>query len=1073
MDTAYANTAEEVLAFFSTSLESGLGDDAVLANRTRFGPNELPDEEKTPFYKLVLKQFDDLLVKILIGAAVVDLIIALSNGETGAAAFVEPGVIVLILVANATVGVVTETNAESAIEELKAYEADVATVLRDSRWIVVPAVDLVPGDVVEMAVGCKVPADIRVLQLLSADFRVDQSILTGESESVSKSTEVVGLVKAVNQDKVNVVFSGTVVTAGRARGVVVGTGESTALGKIRTAMASASEQDTPLKIKLDQFGEFLSKAIAFICVLIWVVNVPHFSDPLHGSFFGGALYYFKIAVALAVAAIPEGLPAVVTTCLALGTRQMAKKQAIVRKLQSVETLGCTSVICSDKTGTLTTNQMSVVGIVCGSSESRGSGGAAGAGNGNALVEYEVTGTSFAPTGHIMEGGKRVEHPGDSKILLELGACCSLCNDSHLVYLPEKHSYQRAGEATEVALRVLAEKIGLPGYSSMPSALAHLPQQERATYCNDMWEQKLRKLFTLEFDRRRKQMSTLCEDSETGELRLYSKGAPENVLAKCSSMMVSDGSEKPISESMREKLNAQIQRFGGDKGLRCLALSYKKWADPSRKQVNEDDERDLCLIALVGMQDPPRLEVKEAMEQCRQAGIRVIMVTGDNKATAESVARQVSLIRSIQDPAASDGTVNSSLSNRDMDAMMDGVQSTMTGVEFDNLSQPEKVAAASSLSIFSRVEPAHKTVLVELLQSQGQVVAMTGDGVNDAPALKTADIGVAMGSGTSVAKHAADMVLADDNFATIVSAVEAGRSIYANTKQFIRYMVSSNIGEVVAIFSAALLGIPECLNPVQLLWVNLVTDGLPATAIGFNKPDSDIMKKPPRSSKEGIVDGWLFIRYLIIGAYVGIATSLGFLWWFMSYEEGPQLTWSQLRSFQRCGEGTNPSCTVFDTKRPSTVAMSVLVVVEMFNALNALSEDCSLLSLPPWSNPWLLGAICLSMLLHMIILYVPPLAVMFSVEALTQREWVAILFFSFPVIIVDEALKYISRELKPTVPELPSMDFRLVNQVKVLLHAVVTKSLFLIRGLLGGKRRPSHDREPRDDTTIPLVGRLSR
>ena len=1060
MDTAYAESAEAVLAFFGTSLSAGLEESRVAANQARYGRNELPAEDATPFWKLVLKQFDDLLVKILIAAAVVDLLIALSNGETGAAAFVEPGVIVLILVANATVGVVTETNAESAIEELKAYEADVATVLRNSRWVVLPAVELVPGDVVEMAVGCKVPADIRVLQLLSSDFRVDQSILTGESESVSKSTEAVsGMTKAVNQDKLNTVFSGTVVTAGRARGVVVGTGESTALGKIRTAMATATEQDTPLKIKLHQFGEFLSKAIAFICILVWVVNVPHFNDPLHGSFFGGALYYFKIAVALAVAAIPEGLPAVVTTCLALGTRQMAKKNAIVRKLQSVETLGCTSVICSDKTGTLTTNQMSVVGIVGGGVESKI----------DSLVEYDVTGTSFAPDGQIMLDGKRVEHPGDSRLLLELGACCALCNDSHLVYLPEKHVYQRAGEATEVALRVLAEKIGLPGYSAMPSALARLPQQERATYCNNAWEQKLRKVFTLEFDRRRKLMSTLCEDAETGELRLYSKGAPENVLSRCSWMMTSDGSERPISEQMRRKLHAQIDRFGSDKGLRCLALCYRRWTteDSStlRMQVTEEDERDLCLIALVGMQDPPRTEVKTAMEQCRQAGIRVIMVTGDNKATAESVARQVSLIGysavSVDKDADRDGRLT---------MMADGMPTAMTGVEFDDLSRAEKLAAASRISIFSRVEPAHKTVLVELLQSQGQVVAMTGDGVNDAPALKTADIGVAMGSGTSVAKHAADMVLADDNFASIVSAVEAGRSIYANTKQFIRYMVSSNIGEVVAIFSAAVLGIPECLNPVQLLWVNLVTDGLPATALGFNKPDADIMKKPPRSSNEGIVDGWLFVRYMIIGAYVGMATSLGFLWWFMVYEEGPQLSWAQLRTFQQCGEGTNPACSVFDTRRPSTVAMSVLVVVEMFNALNALSEDCSLLSLPPWSNPWLLGAISLSLLLHVIILYVHPLAMMFSVEALTQREWMAILVFSFPVILVDEALKYVSRVYRPTV-NVPSLqEVRILNQAKLFLHAIVTRAFWFLRSSFGKRRMANDGREDREgaSVSIPLV-----
>lgn len=937
----------------------------------------------TPFWKLVLKQFDDLLVKILIVAAVVDLIIALANGESGVGAFVEPAVIVLILVANATVGVITETNAEAAIEELKAYEADVATVLREGRWMVLSATELVPGDIIEVAVGGKVPADVRLAELLSSELRIDQSILTGESGSVDKSTATVTMAKAVYQDKTNILFSGTVVAAGRARGIVVGTGASTAIGRIRDAITEAQEQETPLKQKLDQFGAFLSKAIAVICILVWVVNLPHFSDPLHGSWFGGALYYFKIAVALAVAAIPEGLPAVVTTCLALGTRQMAKRNAIVRRLPSVETLGCTTVICSDKTGTLTTNQMSVVRIATVAN-------AAGV-----LQEFEVTGTSYAPEGRVLDAisGAEVPCPADYPALLQSAACAALCNDSHLTYSSEKGVYQRVGEATEVALRVFAEKVGLPGYSEMPWALARVPRAERATYCNDHWEQQHRKVFTLEFSRDRKMMSTLCSDAATGRLALFCKGAPEAVIAKCSAVLTNDGSGSvAMSPDLAQAIMSKVEAFGSSQALRCLALAVRPWPAGGRMDVQPEDETNLCFIGLVGMQDPPRPEVRSAVEECRAAGIRVIMVTGDNKATAESVGRQVALLNN---STSGTDTTSSGLS--------------LSGLEFDELSAGQQAAVAAGLVIFSRVEPTHKSKLVELLQGQGHVVAMTGDGVNDAPALKRADIGVAMGSGTAVAKHASDMVLADDNFTTIVAAVAAGRAIYANTKQFIRYMVSSNIGEVVAIFSAAVLGIPECLNPVQLLWVNLVTDGLPATAIGFNKPDSEIMRRRPRRADEGIVDRWLFFRYMVVGAYVGAATAAGFIWWFISYESGPKLTWHQLRDFQHCGGGPSaPDCAVFKSRNPSTISMTVLVIVEMFNALNALSENCSLLTIPPWSNPWLLGAITLSVLLHLMILYIAPLAAMFSVTALSWAEWEMVLWLSAPVILVDEVLKFASR-----------------------------------------------------------------
>ncbi|KAK9843380.1 hypothetical protein WJX84_006066, partial [Apatococcus fuscideae] len=894
-------------------------------------------------------------------------------------AFVEPGVILLILIANATVGVVTETNAEKAIEELKAYEADVATVLRESRLTIVSASDLVPGDIVEVAVGGKVPADLRIADIVSTQLRADQSILTGESGSVQKQVDQIPDPKALVQDKSCMLFSGTVITAGRARAVVVGTGPATALGRIRDSMAESVEEMTPLKQKLDDFGRFLSKAIAVICILVWVINIRHFNDPVYGSWFSGALYYFKIAVALAVAAIPEGLPAVVTTCLALGTRKMAKQNAIVRSLPSVETLGCTTVICSDKTGTLTTNQMAASRVAVLKSELLG------------IQEYQVTGNTYAPEGTVSElDGKLVPHPADSPGLLNVAMTCALCNDSSLYYSAEKGAYQRVGEATEVALRVLAEKIGLPGYAQMPQAVDSLSKQDRASFCNNYWQDVYSKVTTLEFDRNRKMMSALCTNK--GRAVLFAKGAPESVLARCTQVLTGDGALLPLSASSRSAVQETFTSYGAKMALRCLGLAIRT-RPADTQQASIEDEQEMVWVGLVGLQDPPRAQVLPALEVCQQAAIRVVMVTGDNQATAESIAKQIGLL---------DLQHNGSDSGK-----------SLTGAQFNAMSSEQQADAAHDLCVFARVEPSHKTQLVELLKSQGHVVAMTGDGVNDAPALKRADIGIAMGSGTAVAKSAADMVLADDNFASIVAAVAEGRAIYNNTKQFIRYMVSSNIGEVIAIFTAALLGLPEVLTPVQLLWVNLVTDGLPATALGFNPQDHQSMQSRPRNIREGIVTRWLLVRYLIIGTYVGLATVGGSVWWFTSYQGGPKLTWSQLTSFQNCstaGRGTGPPCELAYDKSPTTMAMTVLVVVEMFNALNALSQDASLLQLKPWANLWLLAAILVSMFLHILILYIPAFATMFGVQALGWVEWKAVIWLSAPVVLLDEVLKWVSRNV---------------------------------------------------------------
>lgn len=976
MEDAYARSITEVLDFFGVDLGKGLNDSQVALHSKIYGKNVLPEETRTPFWKLVLKQFDDLLVKILIAAAAVSLVLALINGETGLAAFLEPFVILLILAANAAVGVITETNAEKALEELRAYQADIATVLRNGCFSILPATELVPGDIVEVSVGCKVPADMRMIEMLSNQLRVDQAILTGESCSVEKELESTIATNAVYQDKTNIIFSGTVVVVGRARAVVVGVGANTAMGNIRDSMLRTDDEATPLKKKLDEFGTFLAKVIAGICILVWIVNIGHFRDPSHGGFLRGAIHYFKIAVALAVAAIPEGLPAVVTTCLALGTKRMARLNAIVRSLPSVETLGCTTVICSDKTGTLTTNMMSVSKICAVHSVHRGP----------TIAEYSVSGTSYAPEGMIFgSSGLQIEFPAQLPCLLHIAMCSAVCNESILQYNPDRGIYEKIGESTEVALRVLAEKVGLPGFDSMPSALHMLTKHERASYCNQYWESQFKKVSVLEFSRDRKMMSVLCSRKQTKIM--FSKGAPESIVSRCSNILCNDdGSTVPLSVAVRDELESRFHSFAGKETLRCLSLAFKQMPI-GQQTLSFEDEKDLTFIGLVGMLDPPREEVRNAMLSCMTAGIRVIVVTGDNKSTAESLCHKIGAFDHLEDFAGR----------------------SYTASEFEELPAVQQTLALQRMALFTRVEPSHKRMLVEALQHQNEVVAMTGDGVNDAPALKKADIGIAMGSGTAVAKSASDMVLADDNFASIVAAVAEGRAIYNNTKQFIRYMISSNIGEVVCIFVAAVLGIPDTLAPVQLLWVNLVTDGLPAIAIGFNKQDSDVMKAKPRKVNEAVVSGWLFFRYLVIGAYVGLATVAGFVWWFVYSDTGPKVAYKELMNFDSCStrETTYP-CSIFVDRHPSTVSMTVLVVVEMFNALNNLSENQSLLVIPPWSNLWLVASIVLTMLLHILILYVHPLSILFSVTPLSWAEWKVVLYLSFPVIIIDEILKFFSR-----------------------------------------------------------------
>lgn len=883
------------------------------------------------------------------------------------------------------------------------------------------AAEVVPGDIVRVAVGDKVPADCRLVSVSSSSFRMDQAILTGESVSVNKDVDVVKDARAVKQDMTNMLFSGTTVTNGQGIAVAVLTGSKTAIGDIHTAISSEEDEKTPLKQKLDDFGDMLAKVISVICILVWLINIRHFNDPSHGGLLKGAIYYFKIAVALAVAAIPEGLAAVITACLALGTKKMAKKNAIVRHLPSVETLGSTNVICSDKTGTLTTNQMSVTRLLTFGAHAQD------------IDEYKVEGTSFAPTGAVSNlSGESLtgvlNHPGSN--INAVAEVCALCNDSK-VAVDDSGNYSAIGQPTEAALKVLVEKLRHHD-SNINQTLSDLSVSQRATAVSDAYERQYPRLLTFEFSRDRKSMSTLIKRAN-GSASLLVKGAPDTMLERCSVVKLDNGHTAPLTNDMRRLITDKVLDYS-NQGLRCLALAVvdDEQVDVSKYRSRNPSEyvkfeQNMTFVGLVGMLDPPRPEVRGAIAKCRSAGIRVIVITGDNKNTAETICRSIGVFGANEDLTGK----------------------SFTGREFDDLTEEQKQKAVLDASLFSRTEPNHKSELVDLLQRQGLVVAMTGDGVNDAPALKRADIGIAMGTGTDVAKLAADMVLADDNFATIESAVEEGRSIFNNTQAFIRYLISSNIGEVVSIFLTVLLGMPEALIPVQLLWVNLVTDGLPATALGFNPPDHEIMRHKPRRRDEPLVGKWLFARYMIVGIYVGAATVAGYAWWFMYYEGGPHITFEQLTHFHQCTnsstlgsllgkEGSSlfrgVDCTMFTdvrAKAATTVSLSIVVLVEMANALNALSEVDSLLIQPPTKNPFLIFAIALSIALHFMILYVslvdlaffvldyslltllfatqvPFLRDLFVVTPLNWEEWKGVLAFSLPVVIIDEVCKWATR-----------------------------------------------------------------
>lgn len=970
--------ASKVIAYFKSDVNKGLNETERHSNLEKYGLNLLDEAEGESIFEKIKEQFEDISVRLLLVAAFVSLVISFAEGEEGLLKYLEPFVIFVILVANASIGVYQDYSAEKAIESLKKYQSEYSHILKDGILTKIESKFLVPGDIIICKTGEKVPADARICEILSLSFYVSQSCLNGESRPTQKTADITKGTTILQ--KKNIIFSGTLVTSGTVKAVVIGTGMNTELGEIQKDVKEAEEdtkdEKTPLEEKLDEFGNLLAKIIMFICLFVWIFNFNNFFDPIFGGALKGCIYYFKIAVALAVAAIPEGLPAVITTCLALGTRRMSKKKAIVRKLPKVETLGCTSVICSDKTGTLTRNEMVVKEVMVLNEEK--------------ILNTKVEGTSFNPKDGKIENNNFLNYQNFKKILVNI----IFNNESEIE--ERDGMFKAVGNPTEASFVCLYKKL--------------LKEAE----INDI-KTNNKKLMALEFSSKRKKMSVFLKNNKN-DLQLLIKGGAEIILEESDNYMNNNGEVIKLNKDFKEKLKKEIEQ-SALKGYRVLGLSLKENTNIKEAELKLNNdlkdpdnyskfESNSTLLGFISIQDPVRPEVPESLRKCKVAGINVFMITGDIKETAFAIGKELNMI-----PA------NSKLS-----------EVCYTGEQILKMTDSEikavlkKALDNNNSLIFARTSAKHKRKLVKILRELDQIVAMTGDGVNDASALKQSHIGIAMGlNGDEVAKDASDLILADDNFATIVDAIEEGRSIFANMKAFIRYMISSNIGEVVSIFISVMLKIPDGFSSIQLLWVNLVTDGLPATALCFNPVEPDIMQKPPRSKSENIVNRWTFIRYLVIGIYVGFATVGIFIYWFVLYNWNNYghntISYWELRNWTNCPNfnNFNNDCSIFTEgkKKASTLSLTVLVVIEMLNALNAISENLSIFKMGVFSNFWLWQGILSSMVLHFMILYIPFLSILFGTTPLDINDWLLVLAFSLPVIVLDEILKYLSRIFQDT------------------------------------------------------------
>ncbi len=884
----YNQTTEEVLSYFSSE-KDGLSSFDAQERLQKNGKNKLAEGKKESFIRRFLKQLAEPMTIILIVAAAIsagmEIYEGLSAGHFGFPADVV--IILAVVLINAILGVLQESKAEKAIEALQEISGATCKVIREGRQITIKSEELVVGDIVILEAGDAVPADARLIEC--ASIKAEEAALTGESVPVNKTEDVIEADNIPLGDRKNMVYMGSVIVYGRGKAVVTHTGMNTEMGKIANALTNAKEGKTPLQIKLSQLSKILTVLVIIISILVFGINVGR-EIITNGSFsFDKIMSFFMVAISLAVAAIPEGLSTVVTIVLSIGVTNMSKRNAIIRKLTAVETLGCTQIICSDKTGTLTQNKMTVV-----------------------------------------------EHYGCDEALL--ANAMSLCSDAEF----DMQEKTAIGEPTECALVNYAEKVGV-SKNTQRNILIRIGE--------------------VPFDSVRKMMTTVHR-SEKGKIVQFTKGAPDEILKICTHALI-DGKSVEITDGIIKEILNENKNMA-DRALRVLAAAYKIVDEAPTKYESDLLENEMCFIGMVGMIDPVRPEVKNAIAECRSAGIRPIMITGDHKDTAVAIAKELGII------------------NNESEAIM--------GAELDSISEQDFESLVEKYSVYARVQPEHKTKIVNAWRKKGKITAMTGDGVNDAPSIKNADIGVGMGiTGTDVTKNVADMILADDNFATIVAAAGEGRRIYDNIRKAIQFLLASNLSEVLTIFFAALLGIENIFLAVHLLWINLITDCFPALSLGMEKPEDDVMKRAPRDSKEGIFAGGLGAAVIYQGALVTIITLI-------SYFLGRDYLYSAYAGMY--------SPEMIGT----SMAFLTLSMAEIFHAFNMRSLHGSIFKMKT-QNIWLIGAGILSFVLTATVIEIDFLANAFSLANLNIREYGIALLLSITIIPIVEIVKAITRAIK--------------------------------------------------------------